>query len=941
MAPQASKPASKSASKRAVKKRAARLKARREIREALPVRDRARTGTDLARLKERIADADRAEALQLLKDTLALSVAETRHAFNAARLGGLECARRICSYHDEVVELAWEYATQSAHPNANPTPSERLSLCAVGGYGRGEMAPYSDLDLLFLIGDKKPAPYVEQVTETVLYLLWDLGLKVGHSVRTSDGCVALAKDDQTILTSLLDLRHLAGDPTPTAELAAKLSKFVGKRPNRAYISGKLAERDARHAAQGDTRYHIEPNVKEGKGGLRDLHVLYWIATFLDARDGVMEDANSGARYVEMGLFDEGAARRFGQASDFLWRTRIHLHWAAGRAVEQLSFDYQVKLAPLMGHNVPEVEVAVERFMREYFLTAREVGALTRIACARLEAQNALRIPKGLDALLPNSKKNMRNKSFVLDHGRLMFRDPLTIKERPAQIMELFEIAGRRNLDIHPDALQAIDYRINLIDADFRRDPDISATFQKLLLGAKVPGAVLKLMNESGVLGRYLLEFGGIVARTQFNMHHAYTVDEHTLQLVSFFNDIEAGLFAREHPVSTRVAKTLSDEERLTLYMACLLHDTGKGQGDQCIEGAKLARRACRRLGLSQKITDDVAWLVRRHLDMSETAQRRDISDPDTIHAFTELVGSQARLDLLTLLTVVDIRSVGPGVWNDWKGTLLRELYFQAKAELEGQEELPLSARANSLREQLLERLPGDMASDVGAIIEDLPDSYWQHGDMEDFLRHARFFDKAVEAGQSTRVRTRLDRPRDITELWVLTENRPGLFADLTLAIAASAAQVIGARLSTSESGRVFNIFYLQDAEGRAFGRTSKHRLERLQESATRAALGDISALRSPGVMHSRRAKAIPVHPRVEVESVGQGCRVEVEGRDRPGLLHALARVFHAHELGLMSAHIEVAGPTAIDSFYLDACPLPGAGLEQDLLSVLEPEGVAA
>ena len=884
---------------------------------------------------------DRTAVLGALRSAMDAALAEVQENFTRARLGGLEAARRISAVHDAIVTAVHDYVTGTLHPVPNPTPSERLSLCAVGGYGRGEMAPYSDVDLLFLTADKKISPHVEQVTEAVLYFLWDLGLKVGHAVRTPDQCAKLAKDDTTILTSLLDLRYLAGDVRLAGELLHRFRAFVAKSSNRGYIAAKLAERDARHTREGDSRYQLEPNVKEGKGGLRDLHVLYWIATFLDNMDGELEDANSGDRYVSLGLFDTTAANRFERASDFLWRARLHLHYAAGRAQEVLSFDYQVKLAPRMGHAVEEVEVAVERFMREYFLNAREVGALTRIACARLEAQNTIRIPLGLDALLPNSKKNMRNKSFVLNKGRLDFRDPLTIKDRPAQIMELFEIAGRRNLDIHPDALQAIDYRRNLIDNAFRRDPEISKVFQKILLGAKVPGATLKLMNEAGVLGRYLLEFGGIVARTQFNMHHAYTVDEHTLQLVTYFNDIEAGVFKDAHPVSTGVAKSLTDDERLTLYLACLLHDTGKGQGDQCIEGARLARRACRRLGVSQQVTDDVAWLVRRHLDFSETAQRRDISDSDTIRGFAELVGSQARLDMLCLLTVVDIRSVGPGVWNDWKGTLLRELYFSTKSELGGQEELPVSARAESLREQLLERLPGDMASRVGDIVRDLPDSYWARGDMEDYVRHARFFDQAVEAHQDTRVHVRIDRPRDITELWVLTRDRAGLFSDLTLAIAASAATVAGARLATSPTGRVFNVFYLQNADGLAFGRDAPARLDRLKVSATRAALGDTEGLRSPGVMSSRRADAIPIHPDISVLESDTGCILEIEGRDRPGLLHALARVLHAHELPVYSAHIEVMGPKAVDVFYLSACPAPGAGLEDDLLDALEPIKVAA
>jgi len=264
----------------------------------------------------------------------------------------------------------------------------------------------------------------------------------------------------------------------------------------------------------------------------------------------------------MGLFDAVAATRFVRAADFLWRARIWLHYISGRPTESLSFDKQTVLARKMGYASGPIEIAVEKFMREYFTNAKEVGALTRIACAKLEAEKAILLPKGLDVFLPNSRRNIKNRDFVLDHGRLMFSDPLTIREKPSMILQLFETAGRRNLDIHPDAFSAIDFRRNLIDNDFRKSPD-----------------------EAGVLGRYLIEFGGIVARTQFNMHHAYTVDEHTLRLVDNFHNILSGEFEKEHPVSTGIVSGFTEEQKLILYLTCLLHDTGKGQGDQCIEGA--------------------------------------------------------------------------------------------------------------------------------------------------------------------------------------------------------------------------------------------------------------------------------------------------------------------------------------------------------------------
>ena len=662
---------------------------------------------------------------------------------------------------------------------------------------------------------------------------------------------------------------------------------------------------------------IEPNVKEGKGGLRDLQTLYWIARFID-KEGKINDAQDPQSYVEMGLFDKGAATRFVRAADFLWRTRIWLHYISARPTESLSFDKQTVLARKMGHASGPIEVAVEKFMREYFTNAKDVGALTRIACAKLEAEKAIVLPKGLDVFLPNSRRNIKNTDFVLDHGRLMFADPLKIKEKPSMILQLFEMAGRRNLDIHPDAFTAIDFRRNLMDNEFRKSPENSKMFQKTLLGAKAPYATLKAMNEAGVLGRYLIEFGGIVARTQFNMHHAYTVDEHTLRLVDNFHNILTREMEKEHPLSTEIVANFNEEQILILYLACLLHDTGKGQGDQCIEGAQLGRRACRRLGVNQNVTDTVAWLIRRHLDMSETAQRRDISDPETIAEFAQLVGSQDRLDMLTVLTTVDIRAVGPGIWNDWKGVLLRNLYQSTSAYLEGRAELAPVSRAAAAKEQLIEKLSPEMAARVAPVMAELGTNYWLNFDMVDLVRHARFFDQSLEAGHDTAVQTRRDRPRDITELWVMTRDRASLFADVTRAISACGASIIGARLHTGENGRVMNVFYLQNPDGHAFGRQSDHALETLRRRARKAAQGETKGMKIPTPLKSRRAGAIPVKPKVRYSDAASGdiTIIDMEARDRPGLLCHLAEALRDEDIDVLSAHIEVVGEKAVDAFYV-------------------------
>lgn len=870
---------------------------------------------------------DRSSVLALLSNTLKEGMALARERFDKGRLNGLETARLIAAGHDEIITAIWDYALTHKVRASNPTESERVSLCGVGGYGRGEMAPFSDLDLLFLTNDKKISAHVEQLTEFVLYLLWDLGLKVGHSVRTVDQSIRLAKEDQTILTSLLDLRFLAGDTELADELYTRFRRDVTKGSGRAYISTKLAERDERHAREGNTRYVIEPNIKEGKGGLRDLHVLYWITRFLGEED-YMLDPQQAEDYVGMGLFDPAAAQRFERAADFLWRARHNLHWMSGRPVEALSFDRQVELCRKMGHASGPVEVAVERFMREYFTNAKEVGALTRIACAKLEERRAIRIPN-LYNLLPGSRRDLKNPNLMLTTGRLNFKNSLEIRNDPSVILQLFETAGRRNLDIHPDALSAIDFRRNLIDAEFRRNPDHAELFLKILETAKAPATTLKVMNEAGVLGRYLTEFGGIVARTQFNMYHAYTVDEHTLRLVFEADDLIQGRKADTMPSPTHVAQGLSKMERRILMLACLLHDTGKGQGDQCIEGAQLARRACKRLGQPKEIVDTVAWLVRSHLEMSETGQRRDISDPETVADFAALVGNESRLRLLYVLTVCDIRSVGPGVWNDWKGTLLEGLYESTRAYLDGRSDLDGPSRAASLQEQLLDRLSPEMEARVEPVLSRLGTNYWLSFEMADLARHARFIDKRLlktdrpEGAILNGVHTRVDRPHDATELWVLCADRDGLFADLARIIASCGASVAGARLHTGPvaqdgTAQIFNVFYLQNADCQAFGSRNDSARKTLTKRVEALIDGSKTVHTIPDALGSRRANAIPVTPKVRFSDSASGDTtiIEVEGRDRPGLLWALATVLRDHDLQVLSAHIEGVGEKAVDAFYV-------------------------
>ena len=514
--------------------------------------------------------------------------------------GGLETARLLSAVTDEVIRALYDFTTTHMIRARNPTQGERLTLLAVGGYGRGALAPYSDIDLLFLRPYKQTA-HVESVIEFMLYALWDLGFKVGHASRTIEDCIKLSREDMTIRTSILEARLLTGDEQLAATLMKRFHDEVVKGTGAEFVAAKLKERDERHARAGASRFMVEPNVKEGKGGLRDLHTLFWIARYLHPADSI--DA-----LLKLDMFQGREVRAFIRAFDFLESVRAHLHFATGRPEERISFDLQPELARRMGYADRarpggDQTPAVERFMRRYFLIAREVGALTRAFSAKLEAEHLKTAPRGLSRFFAGgrgapTRQALDEPGFHVEGGRLTVDGPETFENDPVNLIRLFHIADRRDLDLHPDAFTAATGALALITSKVRRDPAAAEVFLDILARGRDPRRTLELMNEAGVLGRYIPEFGRIVAQMQFNMYHSYTVDEHTLRAVGIISDIAGGRFAEDHPLSTAVMPLIVDRE--VLFLAMLLHDTGKGGvGGQEKAGARAARQACERLGLER------------------------------------------------------------------------------------------------------------------------------------------------------------------------------------------------------------------------------------------------------------------------------------------------------------------------------------------------------
>jgi len=891
----------------------------------------------------------RRRAIEILKGALfrGRMIAKERLENGAS---GLETARLLSAVTDEVITALYDFTTTHVFRARNPTEGERLALLAVGGYGRGALAPFSDIDLLFLRPYKQTA-HVESVIEYMLYALWDLGFKVGHASRTIDECVRLSREDITIRTSILEARRLTGDRALAQQLTKRFREDVVRGTGAEFVAAKLRERDERHARAGASRYMVEPNVKEGKGGLRDLHTLFWIARYLHPADNLDQ-------LFKLDMFQGREVRAFIRAFDFLEAVRAHLHFATGRPEERISFDLQPELARRMGYldrvgpggdNTP----AVERFMRRYFLIAREVGALTRAFSAKLEAEHLKIAPKGLSRLLPGRaprRQALEEPGFHIDGGRLSVDGPETFEADPANLIRLFKIADQRDLDLHPDAFTAATRTLNLITSKVRRDPATAALFLDVLARGRDPRRTLELMNEAGVLGRYLPEFGRIVAQMQFNMYHSYTVDEHTLRAVGVIANIAAGRMAEEHPLATTIFPLIEDRE--ALFLAMLLHDTGKGGvGGQEKAGARAARQACERIGLERSKIELIAWIVEHHLVMSDFAQKRDVADPATVAAFARIVENPERLRLLLVLTVADIRAVGPGVWNGWKGQLLRELYGATETLFRGGR---MSDAAGMARRRLEAIAYDGRTALVAADPEAKPwatameDAYFAAFTADEQKAHFALAREA-EGGSGASAEAKILPEGNVAEVLVAAKDREGLFADLAQAFASLGGNVVGARIFTSSRGEALDAFYVQDVSGAPFGRESPRTLGRLVEALENAALGRPPELEPRSIGDIGRGAAFSIAPAVTIDSdaSADATVIEVSGRDRPGLLAALARILAEAELSIQSAHIDNYGERAVDAFYVVTRqgkltdPQRAAAVRARLLEALEDAESAA
>jgi [protein-PII] uridylyltransferase len=880
----------------------------------------------------------RRAAIPLLQAALAEGREAARKALEAGGTGRA-CAEALSAQMDDLLKVALDAAVRWLAPP--PAETALPTIVAVGGYGRGLLAPASDIDLLFLLRGK-PTPAVQKIVEALLYILWDLKLKVGHATRTVDECLKQARGDMTIRTTLIEARLVTGDKALFETLLTRFDKEIVAKTAPEFVAAKLAEREVRVRKAGASRYLVEPNVKEGKGGLRDLNTLFWISKYVYR----MRHANE---LIAAGVFSHREYALFRRCEEFLWSVRCRLHFLAGHAEERLSFDVQRPIARQLGYSTRAGQADVERFMKHYFLVAKDVGDLTAIVCAALEERQAKRAPV-FDRFIGRLRRSTRAiadaADFKVENNRINTIGSNVFARDPVNLIRLFWIADRSNLPIHPDATRLVTQSLKRIDASLRENPEANRLFLEILTSRHSPETTLRRMNEAGVLGRFVPEFGRVVGMMQFSMYHHYTVDEHLLRTVGAISAIEAGRLKADHPLASEFIHKIS--HRTELYLAAFLHDIAKGRGtDHSMTGADVVRRLCPRLGLSPSNTELVAWLVEQHLIMSNMAQGRDLSDPRTAEALAAIVQTQERLKMLLALTCADIRAVGPGVWNGWKGQLLRTLYWETEVVLGGgHSAVDRKARVEAAQERLRRDLPGWSDPEFEAYALRHYPAYWLKVEPERQVAHAKLLHAMAAEMRSLATEVTADSFHGVTAVTVVAPDHPRLLTGIAGACAAAGGNIVDAQIFTTTDGLALDTIFVS----RAFERDEDElrRGQRIASNIEKTLRGEVRLAEIAPQKEPRdlRRGAFAIEPEVTIDnSLSRAYTVvEVSGLDRTGLLRDLTASLSSLNLNIGSAHIVTFGEKAVDSFYVTdltgqkiSTPAKQAAIKRRLLADLAAE----
>jgi [protein-PII] uridylyltransferase len=797
--------------------------------------------------------------------------------------------RALAHITDDALRSAWSTCELSSS----------FALVAVGGYGRGELAPHSDIDILVLLPDE-PVPGSEACIEKFIGLAWDLGLELGSSVRSVSQCLEEAANDVTVRTSLLEARRICGSTAVFENFALRYHDALDPR---AFFQAKVLEMRQRHAKFQDTPYSLEPNVKESPGGLRDLQLILWVT----------RAAGFGSSWRELearGLITSREARELRRNEGFLKTLRARLHIVAGRRQDILVFDLQTALAESFGYQATTTRRASEQLMRRYYWAAKAVTQLATILIQNIEAQ-----------LFPNTSGITRviSERFVEKQGMLEIATDDVFERHPSAILEAFllyeETPGVKGLSAR--TLRALYNARDKMDQRWRRDPENRRLFMAIL---KQPAGIthaFRLMNQTSVLGRYLLNFRRIVGQMQHDLYHVYTVDQHILMVLRNLRRFAIAEHAHEYPFCSQLITNF--ERPWVLYVAALFHDIAKGRGgDHSKLGMADARRFCREHGMDEEDSALVVWLVEQHLTMSQVAQKQDTSDLDVIKRFAERVGDERRLTALYLLTVADIRGTSPKVWNTWKGKLLEDLYRVTLSVLGGARP-DAHAEMKTRKEEALALLRLETVPEYAhkVLWDKLDVGYFLRHDPADIAWQTRVLYRHVET-QTPIVRARPSPVGEALQVLVYVKDRPDLFAGICAYFDRNGLSVLDARVSTTQHGYALDNFIVAHTERDVHYRDIANLVEQDLTMRLSGAAGTLLPEPSKGRL-SRLSRTFPITPRVDLraDERGQYYILSVSANDRPGLLYSIARVLAEHRVGVHAARINTLGERVEDVFLLD------------------------
>ncbi len=860
-----------------------------------------------------------------------------RETMLAVRSDGLGCsdrgdkvAARIARATDAIIKALYKLS---------PASGDEIALCAIGGYGRRELAPFSDVDILFLhrspqntAGDTG----LRAVTDFMLYALWDSGLKIGHGVHTPKTAVDFAKQDMIARTAYLDARLLCGSKKQFDDFQAGYDRLRWGTKNQ-FVAAKVKEQDERHVAAGETRYLVEPDIKEGKGALRDVQTIRWLYKYVYG-------GSIGEHKAIDKIMDVSERRALQKAERFLWSVRVQLHDLRGRADERLTFDIQPEIAARLNYSDRKNISAAERLMKHYFLNTVEVGRLTRILCAKLEEERAKRRPR-LPVLLPKelqSDEAAGKPNLRIRGGRLDFASVARARKTPRDFFRLFRAFSKKpKIDFHPDALAVIAEQTPKVTSDVRKDASIAALFEGILTKSSDPVRVLRVMTETGLLGKYIPAYGSIVGRIDYGLYRRFTLDEHVLRSIGVLARIRLGQLKNDHPLATQIIKNA--DAPLIYFLAMLLRESIWTLNDKsALQCERLVQRVAARLGLGAEDAALVGWGAANHLLMVRTAERRDLTEARAIEEFAKSVGSRARLDLMLVLSVCHLRIVG---WHSWDEVIRRQLteLYEASAAWfeEGEAALHerLEVRAATVRSQTKAQLTGWSAAEKEDFLSQLTNNMFRSVDPDIIVRFAHLA-QAAQTGRADAAVTVTPRDGDL-EAIIYADDRPGLLADIAGVVAVNGLSVRSVQALTTADGKALDIFALQSPDGAPLEDLNQaRRLHGVLLSVARKAPGKPPSLRRR-LGDRRSIFSVAPAVRIEIDASQDATVVETEGLDRPGLLFELAAGLAEMGVSIVSAHIATYGERAVDAFYLwdrqkrkitDAATLQQ--IEKKLLSVL-------